>query len=133
MLTVDINLLAVLVGTIATMALGSIWYSPLMFSATWMRLINKRKEDLSDSGQAMLGMLIGALITNYVLAYVIGLNGDTNALMGIRTAILLWIGFVAATSIGTVLFEKRPLKLWWINTGFTLLALALSGAIIAAW
>jgi hypothetical protein len=44
-----------------------------------------------------------------------------------------WLGFVAVATLGSVTFEKRPLKLYFINNGYLLLALLLMGTVLAVW
>ena len=44
-----------------------------------------------------------------------------------------WLGFVAVATLGSVTFEKRPLKLYLINNGYLFLALLLMGAVLAIW
>lgn len=44
-----------------------------------------------------------------------------------------WLGFVAPTTVGMVLWEGKPWKLWIITAGFYLLSLLLMGVILGAW
>lgn len=43
----QINIWAVLLATAATMVLGFLWYSPLLFGNAWAKRLNVNMEDLS--------------------------------------------------------------------------------------
>ena len=43
----SVNWLAVIVGTVVSMALGTLWYGPL-FGKTWLRLIGKSPEEIES-------------------------------------------------------------------------------------
>ena len=49
---VSVNLLAVVVCAIVNMVLGALWYSPILFANSWMNLIGKSKEEMSNPGPA---------------------------------------------------------------------------------
>ena len=44
----SVNWLAVLVGTVLSMALGALWYGPL-FGQYWLKLIGKTEEELESN------------------------------------------------------------------------------------
>jgi hypothetical protein len=46
---------------------------------------------------------------------------------------LCWLGFIATTLFAETTYEKRPFKLYAINTGYWLTALLISGAVLAVW
>ena len=48
--TTDLNYWAIIVATLAGMIVGALWYSPLMFSGTWLRLIGKTSDEIRDEG-----------------------------------------------------------------------------------
>ena len=41
-----INIWAVLVSIVAMMVIGALWYSPVLFGNTWLRLIGKKPEEI---------------------------------------------------------------------------------------
>lgn len=132
-----VNFWAVLVAALASMVLGALWYSPLLFGNTWMRMMGIKKPDMkgkeSQVMQSYLAGLISALVTNAVLAIVIGLTGMTTVSGGIVMAFLVWFGFVATYSFGSVLWESRTPALWALNNAYNLISLLIAGAIIGAW
>ena len=44
-----------------------------------------------------------------------------------------WLGFIATTTLGVMVYERRPFGLYLITNGWQLLALVVMGAILAVW
>ncbi len=57
----------------------------------------------------------------------------STAIDGATLGLLAWIGFYATSGIGSILWERKPLKLVLISTGAMLLNLIISGAILGGW
>jgi phosphatidylglycerophosphatase A len=131
----SINLLAVFVCTIFTFVLGGIWYSRLLFANLFIKNINKTEEELKKGGTGIIFLyeFVAAFITNYVLASLIILLGTDNFWRGFQLGIIVWIGFVAMTHISTVTFEKRNFTLFLIQIFYRLVAISISGGILAVW
>lgn len=129
----SINLLAVLVAAIFSFVLGAIWYNPKVFGTAWMEENGFVEDDLKGGN---MGMIFGTsfvlyLISSIVLAMFLGPEADMT--FGIIAGIFTAIPFIG-TSIGiNYLFERRSLKLWFINVGYATVCYAVMGAIIGAW
>jgi hypothetical protein len=135
-----VNLLAVLLAAVATMVVGFIWYSPLLFARPWTVAMGYDPDDKAKMdemrkgtgplyGMAMLASLLAAFILGKVI---LGLTVDT-ALYGAKVGFGVWLGFVMTVQATDKLFGKRPLKLFLINTGYQLVCYVVMGAIIGAW
>ena len=136
--TTDLNYWAIIVATLAGMIVGALWYSPLMFSGTWLRLIGKTSDEIRDEGYgqmvAMATAIVGAVITSYVLALVINASsGSPDLVDGLVIGILLWVGIVAVQNLIGTVFQGRPMRLWILDSGNQLVTFALMGLIIGAW
>ena len=131
---VHVNYLAVLVAAIAEYALATVWYA-FLFGALWKKLTGI--EEMKPSLGKMATVFVGALLTSYVLlhsivfgnAYV-NMSGVSGGLMG---GFFSWLGFIAPITMTSVIYEKRPWKLWALDNGFWLLSLLIMGAILSAW
>lgn len=67
------SLLSLIVATIATMVLGSIWYGPL-FGKTRMREIGLSKNDMGKvSGGEMAGLYLQQTILSFLMVVVLAL------------------------------------------------------------
>jgi hypothetical protein len=135
-----VNLLAVLVAAIATMILGFLWYSPLLFARPWMSLMgyapdDKAKQDEMRKGAGKLYAMsfVVSLVTAFVLGKIIRISTVDTALYGMKVGAGVWLGFATAVQLTDKLFTKKPLKLYLINTGYQLLCYLAMGAILAVW
>jgi hypothetical protein len=132
-----INFLAVLVAAAIRMAVGALWYSSAGFSKQWMALAGITKEKMDEAMKKGMGKLYatefgGSLITSLVLAGILA-NGPASAGSGAVAGAILWLGFVATSTLSDFIFAQRPMKLYWINNGYNLVALILTGALLAVW
>lgn len=116
----NINEVAVLVSTILAMAVGSIWYSPLLFGKHWMRALGLTEADLEISKQRMpkLFALAGLvnLIMLFVLAYFVAFAKEAGEALS-TIALLLSILLAAATA-SAVIWEQKSLTYLYINVGY---------------
>ena len=131
--SININYLAVIVMTVFNFILGGLWFSPPLFGKIWVKLIDKKQEELMSPAKAMSLSVITTLIMTYFLAYFIALIGTQTFAGGMTIGAFLWIGFTAAPSMNNVIFEGKPLKLYIIHASYYLVCLIVSGGILAIW
>ena len=136
----NINYMAVIVSAAANFLLGWLWYSPMLFGKQWMKMMGFDK--LSKAQQADMKKKMGVsifmgIVTSFVIAYIlahfVAYTGSTTIGMGMQTGFWIWLGFIATTMMGTVLWEGKPWKLYFINVGYYLVSFHIMGAILAAW
>ncbi len=129
-----VNYGAVIVAAIVNMVIGFIWYSPGVFGKTWMSLTGKRMEDMrSRAGTTYAGAFVTALITAWILARFISLTGAQTMTRGAVIGFWAWLGFIATTTLGDVLFGGRPIKLYYLTNGYYLVSLIIMGALLGMW
>ena len=141
---VEVNYLAILLCGIAAMVLGTIWYGPL-FGKTWMGLVGFTEADTQKAktdpaarnamyrsyALMFVASLVMAYVLHHIMVFAMSYLGESSMMAGISSAIWTWLGFVATTSIGSVLWEQRPWKYWFITGGYYLVQLVVMGIIIA--
>jgi hypothetical protein len=135
---VDINFVAVFVAAIASMVIGAFWYSPVLFGNAWIKLSGMSKKDIEKAKQGGMGGkyflgFVASLVMAYVLSYFVDYAGAVVALEGAQVGFWVWLGFIAPVQLGVVLWENKPVKLFWMNTLYYLVTLAVMGIILAAW
>jgi hypothetical protein len=133
MLEVDIQYLAVLAAAIANMAIGAVWYSPLVFGRTWMAHSGLRPEDMKGKGRAMLIAAAVAMATAFMLAYFIVLLDVQTLHAGLSLALRVWIGFVAAVMALDLGFGGKHFRVYLIDAGNQLASFLAMGAILSIW
>jgi hypothetical protein len=128
-----LNLAAVAVATAAYMAIGALWYSPLLLGSTWLRAMGKPQEDLGrvDLGYALSA--VGAATIAVAIAYLLSLAPGGGMISGARLALLAWAGFVVPTQAVSTFFEGRSWTLCFIYAGYQFFAFGVMGAILGAW
>ena len=129
----DVNLLAVVGATVASMLLGMIWYGPL-FGKPWMKLVGlSEKEAAKDMGQTMTLGLLNMFVTNFALALLLLLVKPANLQEGLMLTGLAWFGFMAMDEASNAIWVKSPWKLVYINAAYTLVNLLVATLILMKW
>ncbi|AJY75179.1 DUF1761 domain-containing protein [Paenibacillus beijingensis] len=128
----EVNYVAVLIATAATMILGFLWYSPVLFGNAWAKLRNLKMEEMSGGG-AMTYVLtaLTALGGAFVLALLLTIGEKTTLVSGLTVGLL--IGVSISLKIGmNYLFENAKLPLYLITIGYHLVSYIAAGLIIGA-
>ena len=122
----------ILVSALGQWFLAVIWYSPVVFRKPWLKSLGERapkKEWIMIAG-TMLSFFC-SLAVSIMLRHVMVWTGTGGLKRGAMFGVAMWCGFVAAPLAAQYILEGRPIKLYFINTGYWLIALALSGAFLA--
>lgn len=123
------------------MILGYLWYGPL-FGKQWAALMGFTPDKMSEAQKKGMAknyaiMALGALVMSFVLAHSIVLAGTYLNVGGISAGLQggfwSWLGFIVPVSLGTVLWDGKPWKLWFINAGYYLVGLLAIGVILGVW
>lgn len=138
---VPVNVFAVVVAGIASMAIGYVWYSPMMFAKPWMKLMGisekSSKDGQKEMGKLMLISFAATLVSAYVLRHVTVFSESYYGLdwltTGVMTAFYMWLGFIAPVQLTDWIFGGKPFKLFMINTGYQLVSMLVMGAIVGGW
>lgn len=129
-----INHLAVFVCAILNLALGALWYSPVLFYKGWLAETKLTEEQLAKQNPAKTYGLafLFSLIISYNLAFFLG-DSATDAVWGATAGFLA--GFSWSTLIFAIiaLFEQKSWKYIFINGGFITVYFTLIGFILGIW
>jgi hypothetical protein len=125
----QVNLIAVLLCGVASLVLGGIWYSPMLFAKAWQREAGLSDEQAKSGNMAMIfgGAFVLSLIAAYVFGMFLGAMPLAGAVGAGFSAGLCWVG--ASYGIN-YLFERRSFALWAINAGYHTLQFTLFGLIL---
>lgn len=129
---IQVDWLVVAIGTILNMLIGFFWYSKWIFGAAWMRLSKITERDVKENRSAWIYSLVISFITVFFLAFFEGLLGITTVSDGMFVGFCFWLGFVATTQAGSMIWHKNPLHLFLIDTGYKLLSFVAVGGLIGA-
>jgi len=129
-----INYIALLVATIVKGAIGFVWYSPMVFLKPWLQLSGTSQEGMKGGmGKALAIETLGNFVMAFVLVHAVHYAGANTIAMGAGVGFFNWLGFVLTIALAGYAYERRPLKLVAINTGYQLVGLLVMGAIVAVW
>jgi hypothetical protein len=135
-----VNLWAVLVSGLATMVVGFVWYSPLLFARRWTILMGYDPDDKAkltemqkSAGPSYVLSLGASLVSAAVLGKIIAVATINTPLYGMKVGLGVWLGFVTTVQLTNSLFSRQPAGLYAINTGFQLVCYLVMGAIMGAW
>lgn len=131
---VHINYLAVVAAALVNYILGAIWYS-VLFGKQWKSLSGI--SEMKPSPGAIAIGLIGALLMSYVLAHAVIFGNAYLNMAGVGAGLMCgffnWIGFIAPVTLGTVIYEKKPWRLWILNNAYWLISLLAMGTLLSMW
>ena len=131
----EINIWAVLLATVSSMVVGSIWYTRAVFGRYWMKAVGHTEESMKGSGT---GAIIITVIVSFVTAAVLAgaaaiaqnFYGGNFLFNTLLTGLILWAGFTAARMITHDAFDRRPAGLTVLNLAHELLTILLMALII---
>jgi hypothetical protein len=128
-----VNWIAIAAAVGSAFVIGSLWYSPLLFVNSWLKMSGVYKS-VFDAGlrKALFADLLSAAATALILNQILRWSGATGAASGLFVGLLVWTGFVASALITQVTYEHRPFAFFAISSGYRLVTLELMGAILSA-
>lgn len=129
--------LIVLIAAVIHFVIGMLWYSPLIFGKAWAKAVGFKKTDMEvEKNKRKWKPYLASFLTSIVMVYILGvfiqMAQVTTVLGGMYIAFLVWLGFVATATMGGMLWEKKPLELYFINAAYHLIALNIAAAFIGA-
>ncbi|HEY4388193.1 MAG TPA: DUF1761 domain-containing protein [Ktedonobacteraceae bacterium] len=127
-----INWWAIVVAALVAFVASSVWYIVLgkelaTVSPAFAEGLQKRQP------WKMLFVIAQHLLIALVLAYFIGRLGKVDWLGAVLIGVLLWIGLSAMQWVGSMVWEKVPLKLAVIHAGDWLVKLIIISALVGVW
>ncbi|MGA7161778.1 MAG: DUF1761 domain-containing protein [Bacteroidota bacterium] len=130
-----VNYLAILVSAILSMAIGAIWYSPMLFAKQWMVWNNMTAEDMKkvNPGPLYAQSFFATLVTYFVLALILRNMNATSAVEGMKTAFMLWLGFITTVQFTANLFSSKKIQSYLLDTGYQLVTMLIAGIVLSLW
>ncbi len=124
------NWLGIIIAAVVNLILGSFWYSPYLFGKAWVDANKFDMKSLVGTPLHYVGALIVSLLTAWVLDILLHHFNITSYSVGASVAFWIWLGFIATSHFSGVLWAKRPLKSYIIDTIFSLVSLLVMSMIL---
>lgn len=131
----DVNIWAVLVATLSTMVVGSIWYTPKVFGTWWMEAarVDRAKAEAAGIRPILLTVVV-SFVTAWVLAGATSIAHEfydgTYLVDALVTGLFLWAGFTAARIATHDAFEGRPGRLTLLTVSHELVTVLVMSLVI---
>lgn len=134
----SINYIAVVLATLSSMLIGSIWYTPKVFGNYWIKVTGVTMSgNGKDAIRPILITVVVSFITAWVLAGAVSISfefyGGSFLVNSLLTALILWAGFTAARFITHDAFDGRPTGLTVLNVAHELVTIMVMALIIGVW
>ncbi len=128
----DVSFLPILAAAVANVILGMIWYNPRVFGNAWMAAGNIVP---SERGKKMMPVsaflaFLAAMVVAYVMNHFGIAWGVFDWIGAIELAFWCWVGFVAPTMLGMVLWEQKPFKYYAIVAGYWLVSFIVMAVVL---
>lgn len=130
-----VNYWAVLVVWIIYMIIGAYWYSTAGFAKQWTKYtgINILKIPQQQANRIIGFVAVSALIQSLTLAIILHSLGVESLVQGLVASLVLWLGFVTATTVGVTLYSKRSWGFIWLNSSYFLVVMVIGSAMLSTW
>ena len=133
----NINFFALIVAAVASFGLGAIWYSPLLFSKAWQKAVGLTNEELAKANMALVfgSSFLLIFLMNFGLAVILQGHAtrDLTTCSGMLYGFLIGVFFIATSYGINMIYQRKSFLLWAIDSGYQVLYLTISGAILGAW
>jgi len=129
----SVNWLAVIVCVVVAMISGFVWYHPSVFFKPWWSGLGKSGEPGNPNPMIWVFTIIAAFVQALFISLMLNRMGVTTIAGCTTAAFMLWLGFVAPTSLANKLFAGHGFNVWAIEAGNHLVNFLLFGAILGAW
>ena len=134
---IQTSLLAIVVATFSTFALGALWYSPFLFGRLWVKAHGYTPEQLvamrAGAARAYGVALLCYAATAIALALLLDRLGVTSALTAVRLGALCWAGFAATVGLTAHMFTGKRLTTYLIDAAYQLVYMVGMSLLLTLW
>ena len=130
-----VNYIAIVVAAIINIVVGAIWYGPMLFAKQWMAWNNISPDDIKNAnpGPLYAQSFVATLVTYFVLALLIRNMNATTAAEGMKTAFMVWLGFITTVQFTANIFSPKKIESYFLDTGYQLVTMLLAGVVLSLW
>lgn len=132
----NVNWWAVILATLVGWILGALWYSPALFAKPWMKAMGVKPKAMQDANAMPFVASAGlTFIAAAALATLMCALDFTSWQQGAVFGAIVGLVFVAGLATLHCLFDKRKgaPTIYFIDTAYDVVLLAVVGGIIGAW
>ncbi|MCW3087552.1 MAG: hypothetical protein JWQ78_938, partial [Sediminibacterium sp.] len=113
--------------------LGALWYSPLLFAKSWVKMVNLKMDD-PDAKKGMPLLFIGSFVLMLVASIGLGtlsrLIYIPDAMHAAKLGLLVSVCFSFTASSISYLYTRKPAGLYAIDGGYHVIGTVLAAVVI---
>lgn len=130
-----LNYWAIIVVWLLYMTVGAYWYSTAGFAKHWTKYtgIDILKIPPAKATKILISVAISCLLQVFALALILHSLKEPSATSALLVAIILWLGFTTATTVGVTLYSQRSWKFLWLNSSYFLVVMIFGAIILTQW
>ncbi len=127
---IQIDWIVVFLAAVVNMLIGFVWYSRWLFGplCTDVKIPKKMSKAILQGVYGLLVSLVIAFFFSFFEAFL----GVTNVTDGMFVGVCFWLGFVATTQISSVIWEGKPISMFFLHSGCKLLSFIVIGGLLGA-
>jgi hypothetical protein len=127
------NVLAVLAAAVLQFLVGWLWYG-MIFSKSYRALAGVPSGEKQGNQAGVMALIfITNLIIAFALAQIVMISHVENMSKGMFVGVVCGLGFLVPPLLAQHVSEGKPFKLFGINAIYWLIAVGLSGCLLAIW
>lgn len=130
----EVTLVPILLAAVANLILGMTWFNPKVFGDSWAKAAGLDTSKMEEGKKKMPMMAFIGFLAAIVIAWVMNHFGIAwgvyDWIGAIELGIWSWVGFTAPALLGSVLWEMKPLKYYFITAGYWLVSFIVMALIL---
>jgi hypothetical protein len=129
----EINWISVVAANLVSFAIGSVWYSSVLFGKTWQKELKLGNEEITSSsmskifGSAFVLSFIGAAFLDMFI------GRESTVWSGMCSGLIVSVAWISTALGVNYLFARKSFKLFLIDAGYLVVFFVVMGAILGAW
>lgn len=112
-----IDPMPIAIATLASVVLGFVWYSPVLFAKPWSKLNGLQNKKMKMTVTPFLATILTSIVLATLLRALIIAFDVTTLQNAWKAGLLLWFGFDFMPALTRALFAKKRVELVLIDCG----------------
>jgi hypothetical protein len=129
----NIPFLGIIIAILVSQFIGALWYSPRFFGKAWAHAHHFDMSKMKPLPMHYIGAFIVGIVLVVCIAAIHIMLGIASMETALVLGFLMWLGFVATSHFSGVVWAKKPLTVFMIDTGYFLVITLLTSAIIVSF